>query len=92
MIECLLKRGVCLSQMFVVVQLHGELFFFLCGIFFLKCFQLYNVVVDTEVTGKKLISNGKLKRRYTFIPLNKIAARTLSDDVVKRAEGLVSRL
>ena len=53
-------------------------------------FQLYNVVVDTEVTGKKLISNGKLKRRYTFIPLNKIASRTLSNDVVKRAEGLVS--
>ena len=53
-------------------------------------FQLYNVVVDTEVTGKKLISNGKLKRRYTFIPLNKIASRTLSNDVVKRAENLVS--
>ena len=48
------------------------------------------MVVDTEVTGKKLISNGKLKRRYTFIPLNKIASRTLSGDVVKRAEGLVS--
>ena len=52
-------------------------------------FQLYNVVVDTEVTGKKLISNGKLKRRYTFIPLNKIASRTVSKDVVKRAESLV---
>jgi len=53
--------------------------------------KLYNVVVDTEVTGKKLISNGKLKRRYTFIPLNKIASRTLSNDVVKRAEGLVGK-
>ncbi|XP_073227493.1 structural maintenance of chromosomes protein 2-like [Porites lutea] len=53
--------------------------------------KLYNVVVDTEVTGKKLISNGKLKRRYTFIPLNKIASRTLSGDVVKRAEGLVGK-
>ncbi|CAH3192698.1 unnamed protein product, partial [Porites evermanni] len=53
--------------------------------------KLYNVVVDTEVTGKKLISNGKLKRRYTFIPLNKIASRTLSSDVVKRAEGLVGK-
>jgi len=58
--------------------------------FLLFVFQLYNVVVDTEVTGKKLISNGKLKRRYTFIPLNKIASRTLSNDVVKRAESLVS--
>lgn len=53
--------------------------------------KLYNVVVDTEVTGKKSISNGKLKRRYTFIPLNKIASRTLSNDVVKRAEGLVGK-
>ncbi|XP_015779303.1 PREDICTED: structural maintenance of chromosomes protein 2-like [Acropora digitifera] len=53
--------------------------------------KLYNVVVDTEVTGKKLISNGKLKRRYTFIPLNKIAARTLSNDVVRRAESLVGK-
>jgi len=53
--------------------------------------KLYNVVVDTEVTGKKLISNGKLKRRYTFIPLNKIASRTLSNDVVKRAENLVGK-
>lgn len=53
--------------------------------------KLYNVVVDNEVTGKKLISNGKLKRRYTFIPLNKIASRTLSDDVVKRAETLVGK-
>ena len=47
-------------------------------------------MIDNEVTGKKLISNGKLKRRYTFIPLNKIASRTLSNDVVKRAESLVS--
>jgi len=53
--------------------------------------KLYNVVVDTEVTGKKLISKGKLKRRYTFIPLNKISSRTLSNDVVKRAENLVGK-
>ncbi|XP_058973513.2 structural maintenance of chromosomes protein 2 [Pocillopora verrucosa] len=53
--------------------------------------KLYNVVIDDEVTGKKLISNGKLKRRYTFIPLNKIASRTLSNDVVKRAESLVGK-
>ncbi|RMX39519.1 hypothetical protein pdam_00006145, partial [Pocillopora damicornis] len=53
--------------------------------------KLYNVVIDNEVTGKKLISNGKLKRRYTFIPLNKIASRTLSNDVVKRAESLVGK-
>uniref|UniRef100_A0A6Q2XGE5 SMC hinge domain-containing protein n=1 Tax=Esox lucius TaxID=8010 RepID=A0A6Q2XGE5_ESOLU len=44
--------------------------------------RLYNVVVDTEVTGKKLLEKGELKRRYTIIPLNKISARTLNDNVV----------
>lgn len=36
--------------------------------------RLYNVVVDTEVTGTQLLQNGKLKKRVTIIPLNKIAA------------------
>ena len=52
--------------------------------------QLYNVVVDTEQTGKKLLQHGDLKRRYTIIPLNKISARSIPGDVVHRAEGLVS--
>lgn len=34
--------------------------------------RLYNVVVQDEVTGSKLLSDGKLKRRVTLIPLNKI--------------------
>ena len=54
-------------------------------------FQLYNVVVDTEVTGKKLLQKGELRRRYTIIPLNKIAARSLAADKVKAAERLVSQ-
>uniref|UniRef100_A0A6Q2YFL4 Structural maintenance of chromosomes protein n=1 Tax=Esox lucius TaxID=8010 RepID=A0A6Q2YFL4_ESOLU len=51
--------------------------------------RLYNVVVDTEVTGKKLLEKGELKRRYTIIPLNKISARTLNDNVVNAAKSLV---
>ncbi|XP_036789980.1 structural maintenance of chromosomes protein 2-like isoform X1 [Oncorhynchus mykiss] len=51
--------------------------------------KLYNVVVDTEVTGKKLLEKGELKRRYTIIPLNKISARTLNDSVVNTAKSLV---
>ncbi|XP_063048228.1 structural maintenance of chromosomes protein 2 [Engraulis encrasicolus] len=51
--------------------------------------RLYNVVVDNEVTGKKLLEKGELKRRYTIIPLNKIAARTLNDNVVRSAKELV---
>ncbi|KAI4883401.1 hypothetical protein NFI96_032452 [Prochilodus magdalenae] len=51
--------------------------------------RLYNVVVDNEVTGKKILEKGELKRRYTIIPLNKISARTLNDKVVNSAKGLV---
>uniref|UniRef100_A0A667X7N2 Structural maintenance of chromosomes protein 2 n=1 Tax=Myripristis murdjan TaxID=586833 RepID=A0A667X7N2_9TELE len=51
--------------------------------------RLYNIVVDTEVTGKKLLEKGELKRRYTIIPLNKISARTLNQNVVATAKSLV---
>ncbi|XP_074425218.1 structural maintenance of chromosomes protein 2 isoform X1 [Larus michahellis] len=50
--------------------------------------KLYNVIVDTEVTGKKLLEKGELKRRYTIIPLNKISARCLGQDTVKLAQTL----
>ncbi|TNN83531.1 Structural maintenance of chromosomes protein 2 [Liparis tanakae] len=51
--------------------------------------RLYNIIVDTEVTGKKLLEKGELQRRYTIIPLNKISAKTLSDRVVNSAKSLV---
>lgn len=51
--------------------------------------RLYNIVVDTEVTGKKLLEKGELQRRYTIIPLNKISAKTLNDRVVSAAKSLV---
>uniref|UniRef100_A0A8C2CA80 Structural maintenance of chromosomes protein n=1 Tax=Cyprinus carpio TaxID=7962 RepID=A0A8C2CA80_CYPCA len=51
--------------------------------------RLYNIVVDNEVTGKKLLEKGELKRRYTIIPLNKISSRTLNDNVVRTAKNLV---
>ncbi|XP_033637022.1 structural maintenance of chromosomes protein 2-like [Asterias rubens] len=53
--------------------------------------KLYNVVVDSEVTSKKLLQKGELKRRYTIIPLNKIAARSLNADKIKAAENLVGK-
>lgn len=53
--------------------------------------KLYNVVVDTEVTGKKLLQKGELRRRYTIIPLNKIAAREITADKVRAAQGLVGK-
>ncbi|NWV53098.1 SMC2 protein, partial [Daphoenositta chrysoptera] len=53
--------------------------------------KLYNIIVDTEVTGKKLLEKGELKRRYTIIPLNKISARCVQEDIVKLAQNLAGR-
>ena len=36
--------------------------------------RLYNVVVDSTETGTQLLQNGKLRKRITVIPLNKISA------------------
>ena len=36
--------------------------------------RLYNVVVDSADTGTQLLKNGKLRKRVTIIPLNKISA------------------
>jgi structural maintenance of chromosome 2 len=51
--------------------------------------RMYNVVVATEEVGKKLLNSGNLQRRYTFIPLNKIKAKTVGSDVVGRAKDKV---
>ncbi|KAG9469047.1 hypothetical protein GDO78_021325 [Eleutherodactylus coqui] len=51
--------------------------------------RLYNVVVDTEVTGKKLLEKGELKQRLTIIPLNKISARRLGENTINVAKTLV---
>nr|XP_009505858.1 PREDICTED: structural maintenance of chromosomes protein 2 [Phalacrocorax carbo] len=53
--------------------------------------KLYNIVVDTEDTGKKLLQRGELKHRYTIIPLNKISARCIGEDTVKLAQTLAGR-
>ncbi|NXF80379.1 SMC2 protein, partial [Sclerurus mexicanus] len=53
--------------------------------------KLYNIIVDTEVTGKKLLEKGELKHRYTIIPLNKISARCIQADTVKLAQSLAGR-
>lgn len=43
--------------------------------------RLYNVVVDTAETGSQLLQNGRLRKRVTIIPLNKIAVAKSSKDV-----------
>ncbi|KAK5231512.1 Structural maintenance of chromosomes protein 2 [Exophiala xenobiotica] len=48
--------------------------------------RLYNVVVDTAETGTQLLQNGKLKKRVTIIPLNKITAFRASAEKVGAAQ------
>ncbi|KAL2754282.1 hypothetical protein ACRALDRAFT_1049738 [Sodiomyces alcalophilus JCM 7366] len=50
--------------------------------------RLYNVVVDTEVTGTQLLKGGKLRKRVTIIPLNKIAAFKASAQTIATAQRI----
>ncbi|KAG6067850.1 hypothetical protein E4U32_002584 [Claviceps aff. humidiphila group G2b] len=50
--------------------------------------RLYNVVVDSEVTGTQLLQKGKLRKRVTIIPLNKIAAFKASAQTVATAQSI----
>ncbi|RZF41522.1 hypothetical protein LSTR_LSTR000236 [Laodelphax striatellus] len=53
--------------------------------------RLYNVIVANEEVSKKLIRNGRLETRTTFIPLNKISGSELHPNVVKTATSLVGK-
>ena len=52
--------------------------------------KLYNVVVDSEQTGKLLLEKGGLRRRITIIPLNKIEGSSIPQRVQETASKLVS--
>ena len=42
---------------------------------------MYNVVVENEVVATQLLEKGKLRKRVTIIPLNKISAFKASAEV-----------
>lgn len=50
--------------------------------------RLYNVVVDTAETGTQLLQNGKLRKRVTIIPLNKISAFKASVEKIGAAQKI----
>merc|ERR1712141_724920 len=52
--------------------------------------RLYNVVVDTNDTASKLLKNGRLTRRITFLPLNKIQGNVINDATLKAARSCVT--
>ncbi|KAK8051988.1 hypothetical protein PG993_003373 [Apiospora rasikravindrae] len=50
--------------------------------------RLYNVVVDNEVTGTQLLQGGKLRKRVTIIPLNKINSFKASAQTIATAQKI----
>lgn len=54
-------------------------------------FQLYNVIVDTEVTSKKLLQYGQLQQRVTIIPLNRVSGKFMDQQTIALAEKLVGK-
>lgn len=40
--------------------------------------KLYQLVVDSDATGKALLANGQLRQRVTIIPLNRVQSRSAS--------------
>lgn len=51
-------------------------------------FQLYNVIVDTETTSKKILQHGQLQQRVTIIPLNKVGGRPMDNQLVHLAQKI----
>ena len=52
--------------------------------------KLYQVVVDTESTGKLILQKGALKKRVTILPLNVINNRCTDPAKVQRAKQIAS--
>jgi structural maintenance of chromosome 2 len=50
--------------------------------------KLYQVVVDSENTGKLLLQKGGLRKRVTILPLNKINSRCTDPTKVQRAKQM----
>lgn len=54
--------------------------------------KLFQVVVDEAITGKALLSRGKLQRRVTIIPLDKIKSKRISNANVNRANSIAQSM
>ena len=47
------------------------------------------MVVDSNDTGSKLLKNGRLSRRTTFLPLNKMSSHPVTEAQLKAARSLI---
>jgi len=52
--------------------------------------KLYQVIVDTELTGKLLLQKGQLKKRVTILPLNKVSSRCIDASKIQRAQQIAA--
>ncbi|KAL4778337.1 RecF/RecN/SMC [Aspergillus varians] len=50
--------------------------------------RLYNVVVDSSDTGTQLLQKGKLRKRVTIVPLNKISSFRASVEKIGAAQNI----
>eukprot|EP01129_Flabellula_baltica_P007646 TRINITY_DN2988_c0_g1_i1.p1 TRINITY_DN2988_c0_g1~~TRINITY_DN2988_c0_g1_i1.p1 ORF type:complete len:1181 (-),score=346.90 TRINITY_DN2988_c0_g1_i1:34-3576(-) len=53
--------------------------------------KLWNIIVDTDETATLLFKRGDLRRRITFLPLNKLKPHLLRSSQVKAATKLVGK-
>ncbi|XP_029659845.1 structural maintenance of chromosomes protein 2 [Formica exsecta] len=53
--------------------------------------KLYNVIVDTESTSKKILQYGQLQQRVTIIPLNRVTGKFMDQQTITLAERLVGK-
>ncbi|KAJ1918592.1 Structural maintenance of chromosomes protein 2 [Mycoemilia scoparia] len=50
--------------------------------------QLYNVIVKDDQTGAELLERGRLRQRFTILPLNRLTSRQANPEVVNFAKSL----
>ncbi|KAH8280520.1 hypothetical protein KR018_009063 [Drosophila ironensis] len=53
--------------------------------------RMYHYATDDEVTSKRILQNGHLQHRVTFVPINKVETVKLRRDVVEYAQRKVGR-
>ena len=53
--------------------------------------KLFNVVVDSERTSREILESGKLKKRVTFLPLDRIQGKRVTDHQLSEAFTIAKR-
>ena len=54
--------------------------------------KLFNVVVDSEKTSREILESGRLKRRITLLPLDKIQGKKVAETQIREAGGIAKKI